>query len=693
MTTNRKQLLYAVLLIVAVTAVAYAPSLQNGFTNWDDNQMVTDNPMIRSISPANIIRIFSSMHYGHYHPLVVLSYALEFNFFHIEPWIYHFTNLFIHILNSLLVFWFIRSLRGGLGIPLAAALLFATHPLHVESVAWVTERKDLLYSFFYFLALIAYVKYVRTNRKTFLFYAGLAFLCSLLSKAMAVTLPVVLLLIDFLLRRKIDRNSLVEKFPFLALSFLFGVLVLYATYPVKSQIAGASFGFDNILIAFHGLLFYGGKFLFPLDLSSLYPYPGRPGDPLPLTYTIAPYIVFGILALLALSFKKRRVPFFCAALYVVTVSPVLQLTRVGGVIAADRFVYFPVLGLILGVLEGGAWLVRKNPEWAAVLTRVGVAALAAVILVLSILTWQRTQVWRDSLSLWNDVARQYPGVAILYNNRGFAYADRREFKKALEDYSQGLALAGDDWRLLFNSANALRELGAHQEALAQYDRAVVQYPTNADIYYYRGLTHHSLGRMQQAIDDYSQALKLNPRRVEAFVNRGSVYAEMKDYERALADFNSALTLDPDGADVYFNRGALLRILGRPDEALIDFTQALELEPRNVKTLNFRGMTFFGKGEFDRAIEDYGRALDIEPSNPGLYNNRGAAFYQKRAFQKAIADYSVALSLSPNTVDALTNRAFAYFASQKPGLARIDMAALRKLNVWIDPRLIELAAQK
>ncbi len=681
------------LLIGAVTAAAYAPSLQNGFTNWDDNHMVTDNGMIRSISLANIARIFGSMHYGHYHPLVVLSYALEFNFFHLEPWIYHFTNVFFHILNSLLVFWFVRSLRRGYGVPLAVALLFATHPLHVESVAWVTERKDVLYSFFYFLALIAYVHYVRTNKRTFLIYTGLAFLCSLLSKAMAVSLPLVLLLIDFLLKRKIDRNTLIEKLPFLALSFLFGVLILYATYPVKSELAGASFGFDNILIAFHGVLFYVGKFFYPFDLSSLYPYPGKLGDPLPLPFTIAPYFVFGAILMLAMSVKKTRVPLFCAALYVVTVSPVLQLTRVGGVIAADRFVYVPLLGLILGVLEGAAWIVRRRPESAAVLTRVGIAICAGIILVTSILTWQRTQVWKDSVTMWDDVGKQFTGVAVVYNNRGLAYADRQEFKRALDDYSTGLALDDNDWRLLYNSANALRELGAYQQAVTQYDRALSQYPTNADIYYYRGLTLQNLGRFREAVDDYSQAVKLNPGRIEAFVNRGSIYAEVKAYDRALADFNAALKLNPDDADVYFNRGALLRATGKPDEALVDFTQSLALAPRNAKTLNFRGMTLFGKGEFDRAIEDYEKALDIEPSNPNLYNNRGAAFYQKRAFDKAVTDYSTALTLAPNNMEALTNRAFAYCASQQLDLARTDIAALRKLKAWIDPRLLELTGQK
>ncbi|HTY36805.1 MAG TPA: tetratricopeptide repeat protein, partial [Bacteroidota bacterium] len=470
MLRKNKELLLAVLAIVVVTALAYAPAVTNGFTNWDDNHMVTDNGMIRSLSPANIVRIFSSMHYGHYHPLVVISYALEFHFFRLDPWIYHFTNVLLHILNTLLVFWFVRALRGGLGVPLFVALLFGVHPLHVESVAWVTERKDMLYSLFYLLALIAYVYYVRSGEKKLYVYAAAAFLCSLLSKAMAVTLPLALVLVDFLLERKFTKETWIEKVPWLALSFLFGVIMLYATYPVESAVVGATFGFDNVLIAFHGLVFYPLKFLAPLHLSALYPYPGRIGDPLPLEFTIAPVIVAMALGLTLWSLRKTRLAGFCVGFFLVTVAPVIQLTRVGGVIAADRFVYIPILGLIILLVEAAAWLLTRpafREAWAKP-AMLGVGGAAVLLLVL--MTRDRTAVWKDSLALWNDVLRQYTGLAVGYNNRGLAYADQLKFKEAIDDYNAGLALEGNDWRLLFNRANAVRELGAYPQAIPEYTK-------------------------------------------------------------------------------------------------------------------------------------------------------------------------------------------------------------------------------
>ncbi len=692
MQKSHKELLAAGIVILLITAFAYSATVSNGFTNWDDNHMVTENGMIRSLSLANLEHILSSMHYGHYHPLVVISYALEFHFFRLEPWIYHLTNVVFHILNTLLVFWFVRALRGGMAVPLFAALLFGVHPIHVESVAWVTERKDILYSFFYLLTLIAYVYYVRSNQKRFYVYAAVSFLCSLLSKAMAVTLPVAILLVDFLLNRRFTKDVWIEKLPLFALSFLFGIIMVYATYPVKSAVVGASFGFDNILVAFHGLIFYPWKFLVPFNLSSLYPYPGRLGEPVPFEFTIAPLVVLVALLLVGISLKRTRMVFFCAAFYIVTVAPVIQLTRIGGVIAADRFVYIPVLGLILVTVEGIAWLLRNKHAENRLLMKSAIGVACMVVLFLSLLTRERTGVWKDSLSLWNDVLRQYTGLAVGYNNRGLAFADQRKFKEAIDDYNAGLALEGDDWRLLFNRANALRELGAYPQAVAEYQRALSQLPTNADIYYYRGLSYQNLGRMDEAVDDYNQAIRLNPARIEAYVNRGSIYAEAKQYDRAMKDFNEALRLDPDDADVHFNRGAVYRFEGKPDEALQEFSQSLSLQPSNAKTLNFRGMTYFGKGDFDSAINDYEKAISIEPANPFLYNNRGAAFYQKRDFDKAVSDYTVALSFAPNNHEALTNRAFAYCAMGRLDAERSDIAALKKLGAWIDPRLIELTGR-
>jgi len=690
---EKKQILLCILLIGLATFVSYYPSLQNGFTNWDDNHMVTENYMIRSLSLPNLARIFTSMHYAHYHPLVVLTYSVEYRFFGLDPFIYHSTNLAIHIVNSLLAFWLVRSLRGGLIVPLVAGVLFGIHPLHVESVAWVTERKDVLYTAFYFLSLIMYVKYVRSGKTKYYVYVLLAFLCSLLSKAMAVTLPAVLVLIDYLLDRRLSKQSIIEKFPAFGLSLLFGIVMLYATYQQKSQVAAASFGLDNVLVAFHGLIFYLAKYLYPVPLSSLYPYPGRFGDPLPIEFTLSPFIVVMIVAAVVVWRKKTRMLIFLAGLFIIVLAPVLQLTRVGGVIAADRFTYVAILAPILATAEGIHWLASRQLANSLLWQRIVLVCAVLLLMGCAFLTWNRTKVWRDSITLWNDVAEQYTGLPVAYNNRGLAYADRKQFLRAIDDYNTGLSLDADDWKLRLNRGSALREIGAYKEAIADYDHCLEEFPTNSDAYYYRGLTYQYLNKADAALSDYSQALNLNPSRLEAYVNRGTIYAELKEYEKAFKDFDKALKLYPDDADTYFNRGMVFKLTSRSDEALADFNRSLSLQPQSAKTLNQRGMIYFGKGQFDRSIEDYDKALEIEPANVNLFNNRGAAYYQKRDFDKALKDYNDALSLAPNFVEALTNRAFVFCAILKFDSAEQDIKSLRKLGAWVDPRLVELTSTR
>jgi tetratricopeptide (TPR) repeat protein len=690
-TRERRNIVLCAILIAGATVLSYYPSIQNGFTNWDDNHMVTENFMIRSLSAANVVRMFSSLHYAHYHPLVVLSYAVEYHFSGLDPRIYHLTNLVFHVLNSLLVFWLIRSLRGGIVVPLITGVLFGIHPLHVESVAWVTERKDVLYAFFYLAAMILYAKYLKQAKVKYFVYAMVAFLCSLLSKAMAVTLPAVLFLMDYREGRKLTKESIIEKFPAFALSLLFGIVMVYATFHQERQAAAASFTGENILVAFHGLLFYLYKYCYPIPLSALYPYPGRYGNALPTEFTVAPFVVALAALAVLFSMKKTRKVAFWSGFFVVVLIPVLQLTRVGGVIAADRFAYVAVLAPMVATAEGIRWLVMKTAADSAARKYLVFGSTAFVLTALGYLTWNRTKVWKNSVTLWNNVAVQYTGLPVAYNNRGLAFADEKEFGRAIRDYNAGLSLDESDWKLRLNRGNAFREIGAYKAAIADYDSCLKQFPTNSDAYYYRGLVHQYLNEAQPAIDDYTQAIALNPSRYEAFVNRGTIYAQLKEYDNALKDFDVALAINPEDADIHSNKGMLYRITSRYREALVELNQALYLQPQNAKTLNQRGMVYFALGQFDKAIEDYDEALHIEPSNAIYFNNRGAARYQQRDFLGALADYNTAISLSPMYADAITNRAFAFSALKQFREAKADIKKLEHLKAWVDPRLIELTA--
>jgi tetratricopeptide (TPR) repeat protein len=645
--------------------------------------------MIRSVSWDNIVRIFTSIHYAHYHPLVILSFAVEYHFFELDPWIYHATNLFLHALNALFVFLLIRSLRGGTFVPLLAALLFAVHPLHVESVAWATERKDVLYTFFYLTALILYISYVRLGRYKLFYLVLAAFLFSLLSKAMAITLPFVLLLFDFFLDRKFDKWVCIEKIPLVGLSAIFGAVVLWATYPERAQVQSVSFGVDNFLVAAYGILFYLQKFFVPWPLSALYPYPVALGETLPWQFWISPIFLLILLGVTLWTLRGTKVLTFGLSFMILTAAPVLQLTKVGGVIAADRFVYVPLLGFIFVFAEGVHWLYENKFKESRLARRSLVAVLAIIVAGLSFLTWNRVQVWKDSISLWDDVIRQFEGVAATYNNRGMAFAEKKEWKRAIDEYTRGISLQDDDWKLYYNRGRALREVGALLEAIDDLTKAISLNPTDSYCYYYRALAYHHAGKLREALDDYTQAIVLYPFVAEFFVNRGVVYGQVNEFQSALADFDRALNLTPDDGEIYFNKGFALRFLGKLDEALAEFTNAIAMQPAAEKNYLNRGIVYFSKQEFERAVADFDRAIELQPNWAEAYNNRGAAYYQLRKFEQALADYSQALSLNPNYVEAYTNRAFVFCAQGNLAQANFDVEKIRELGGWVDTRLVEI----
>ena len=254
---NKRGIILSILLLSLIIIVVFTPCLKNGFTNWDDDILVKNNPGIKILSGGNIVKIFTSFHFAHYHPLVLLSYSLEYGLFGLNPGVYHATNVLLHIINALLVFWLFYLLSSRVSVSLVTALFFAVHPLRVESVAWIAERKDVLYALFFLGGLIAHFYYTKRNSKKYYFLCLFLFLLSLLSKAMAVSFPFVLLVIDYGAGRKITGRTLLEKAPFFALAVIFGIIAILAHYPTEELRHQKMYAFsDNVFMATYGVVFY-----------------------------------------------------------------------------------------------------------------------------------------------------------------------------------------------------------------------------------------------------------------------------------------------------------------------------------------------------------------------------------------------------------------------------------------------------
>ena len=634
--------IYYCVIIAIITFIAFMPALNNGFTNFDDDDYVVNNPDIRGFSVHNLAMIFSSNYVGNYQPVTMLTYLVEYQFCGINSTIYHATNLLLHIVNCLLVFALIFALSRQYLLSLLVALLFAIHPMRVESVAWIAERKDLLSSFFYFLSLLSYLRYVKKGNRKYYYLCALSLLFSLLSKPMAVSQPFVLLLIDYLRLHKIDKKAILDKIPFLIISAVFVVLTLL-TQKSSDIISEYSYIFSSIpilqriCVPFYGILFYILKSVFPFKLCAYYPISHVLDKTMDFIMFASPFLVLGIAGAIYY-FRRRSYTLVFGSLYfLITSLPVLQIVPVGSALVAERYTYIPMLGMYFIFAVLCSFLLKEIIHNSILLRILFFSTIVILIVSFTYLTHERCGVWKDSISLWNDVIDKFP-VAIAFNSRGVAYGKQGNYIRAIEDFNQAI----------------------------QID------PMSALAHNNRGLAYNALGDHNSAIEDFTQSVKLNPIGPMAYNNRGLVYKALGEYNRALDDFSQAANLNPRNFETYYNRGLTYNAIGDIDHAIGDYSQAIKINPTAAHIFNNRGLAYKAKGDENHAIEDYTQAINVNPRYAVAYINRGVSYCVKSEFGSAIEDYTRAINLNPNSVQGYYNRGLAYKAMGDYNRAEYDI---------------------
>jgi len=482
---------------------------------------------------------------GNYHPLTALSNAVEYHFLGLDPKPYHVVNVVLHLLNVALVFLVVGSLAGRFEPAVLAALFFAIHPMHVESVAWISERKDVLYSFFYLLAWLSYIQHTRKGKRfsAFLVLSLFLFACSLSAKSMAVTLPVVLILTDYLIKKKITVESLIEKVPFFLLSLFFGVVAL-RSQTTATQLAPRFPFAERILFSAYGVVEYVFKFFAPVKLSAFHPYPEY-GTALTFEYYFALAILLVAAVLIFRTRRLKREFVFGVAFFLVALGPVSQLLPVGGALTAERYTYLPYLGIAFIVasfyttaadrLKAG----KKSYRFIPLLVVMGFAS------VFSILTYRRLDVWKDSVALYTDVIEKYPDsseVAFAYSNRGFTKDTAGDYGDALADYDQAIRVNPEFVPAWFNRGFMKAQLRDYASAIADFDEAIRRFPGHYEAYNDRGSARNMLGDYANAMTDFTEAIRLKPDFSDAYVNRGSVQRTIGMNEAACKDWRTALSL-------------------------------------------------------------------------------------------------------------------------------------------------------
>jgi tetratricopeptide (TPR) repeat protein len=548
--------------ILLITFIVYLPSLGNGFTNWDDDVYVSENPLV---ARPHVVDVLMTPLAGNYHPLTVLSLALNYRISGYQPASYHWLNLLLHLANTGLVFAFVWMLsRRRFWTATATSLFFGIHPMHVESVAWIAERKDVLYTLFYLLGLIAYLRYLERRRWAWFAVCLAAFVLSLASKPAAVVFPLTLLALDYFFRRT-DRIRLVlEKLPFLALSIAAGLLTL------KAQQASGAIApvdtwnlFEKLLFASYGSLMYVLKLFVPVGLSAVYPYPDKGSGIGPEFYGALVVMLVAFPALLFVCRRLRPV-LFGWAFFFINILLVLQFFTVGGAVMAERYTYVPYIGLLLGLTW---WLdERPRPGQAGRPARLVIGAVLIAMLPLSLYqTWTRCGVWKNSETLWTDTIRKFPHrIDIAYNNLGVVLRDQGKFDEAISHYREAIRLRGNNAEAHYNLGIVLADQGKFDEAISHYREAIRLKHNYVKAHNNLGYALAAQGKFDEAISHFREAIRLEDNYVEAHNNLGIVLAQTGRFEEAIQQLRRALELDPHYAAAERNLNLALQKSGRRD---------------------------------------------------------------------------------------------------------------------------------
>lgn len=615
---------FSILLLTILVLITYWKSFENEFVDWDDFGYVVNNELVRQPDNSLVKDLFSTPVVSNYHPLTVLTLRLNNNFCStclngISPRPFIRWNVILHLLNTILVFVLIYLLtKKNILTAFLVAVLFGVHPMHVESVAWISERKDVLYSFFFLAGLIAYVNYKENSRRKILWlvFSLFLFILSCLSKGTAVVFPVVLVLINIwifvteeepsvlkAIKDAVSPKNLLILFPFFIISLFFGLLTyktqsgqnflgildLSKKLPDMVNNIGPFTILQRLEIASYGFIQYLIKFFVPLNLAAIYPYP-------PLAEishgTFRIYLLLSTLGVILITFlivrslKTTRLYAFSMGFYFVTIALVLQFIPVGMAIMADRYSYLPYIGLSLIP----ATLIANSAKTKKIVLLI---IAGCFVVVLMILTRQQIGIWRNTETLWSKVIEKYPATELARASRGKYYskkalqrenvAEKKIYEdKALTDFREAVNAGTKNADVYLGTGILLGARGDLRNAIIFINKAISIDPKMGGAYYNRGITLGLLKRNSEAIKDYNLALIYAPQKaVEIRTNRSNLYLAMGRLKEAVADMDYLISKDNKNVVLYYNRGVARQHINNIPGAISDFRKALELSPNDT----------------------------------------------------------------------------------------------------------------
>ncbi len=685
--TKRTMKIVVCVFLVISTFVVYAQVRDHKLLNYDDHVYVTKYFNGKSgLTKENVEWAFTHSHYGAWIPITSLSYMLDYEFYGLHPKGYLFTNLFFHIANALLLFIILLRMTGSLWPSAFVAVVFALHPINVESVAWIAQRKNVLSTLFWLLTMWAYVLYVEKRDIKRYVLVILFFALGLMSKTMLVTLPFVLFLLDFwpLARFKLERTGesfknlkqnkpispgasalrlILEKLPLLILSVLASVRQVSETSAFNnctSLMLGKQYINDSACIAAPDLfslqarftngmfsyLDYLGKMVWPKGLAAFYPHPG---DTLSVWKGVLCGMVLVGLTIIAIRLVKRA-PYFAVGWfwYLGTLVPVIGIFKtIGAHGMADRYVYVPLMGVFIIIAWG---LLDIFAEWRY---KKKVFSLLAGVLIptLMVTTWVQVSHWKNSVTIFkhaiNVTDNKNPNLALIHNTLGMVFLSMGKAEEAVSHYKMAIELKPDLAIAYTNLGIARLSTGKTEEAISHYKKAIKVKPDHASGYYNLGIALSALGKTEEAISHYKTAIKLRPDYVEPRNNIGLILEEHGKTHEAISYYKTAIKLKPGYAAAYSNLGNALFTQKKIKEAISYHKTAIKLRPDFVPAHINLGNALFALGKTEEAISHYKKAIKLNPNFAIANSNLGNALFALGKTEEAISHYKKAIKLNPN----------------------------------------------
>jgi tetratricopeptide (TPR) repeat protein len=672
------------LTLALATFLTFEQVRLNDFVTFDDNHYVTENPNVKAgITPESLTWALTATYYSNWHPITWVSHMLDIDLYGLTPAGHHLSNVLFHILNAVLLFGLLQRMTGRLWPSAFVAALFALHPLHVEPVAWVSERKEILSTFLGLLSVWAYVGYAQRGNiarylLTFFFLA-----LGLMAKPMLVTLPMLLLLLDYWpldrirLGRSESRNHLdaqaglrsetlvcprqsiarvvAEKIPLFALSVASSVITFHVQR--GSMEPGDAVAFKlraaNALMSY---VRYMGKMFWPSDLSVLYTHPNLPGGTPWAEWQVAGagVLLLGISLLLVVRATRERYGIVGWLWYLGTLVPVIGLVQVGGQAMADRYTYTPLIGLFIIIAWCGADAMSR---WRSrnVLMRPTFALLTVSALV-ACTTCSRSQVriWHDSVALYTHALEVDPGNPTMHSNLGNRLRSQGEFDRAIHHYQEAVRAKPDYAKAHYGLAAALDAQGKSDEAIRHYRQALHVEPDYAAAHNDLGAVLASQGRLDVAISHYRQALRVRPDYAAAHYNLARVVGSQGRLDEAISHYRQVVQVQPDFAEAHYNLGVVLGSQGKLDEAIGHYRQAVQIKPDYANAHNNLGVLLAAQGKLDPAVAHYREALRATPGYAEAHYNLGVVLAAGGELEAAINHYRQALHIKPGYADAHNN---------------------------------------